>query len=82
MEHLKASLAKLVRETSVNLPPDVRRALDAAMKAETPATQSSLAAWTTLRSASTRRRAVARQARIASSRAASSGGDSSSSARS
>ena len=43
MEHLKASLAKLVRETSVNLPPDVRRALDAAMKAETPATQSSLA---------------------------------------
>ena len=43
MQHLKTSLAKLVQETSTNLPPDVRRALDAAMKAETPATQSALA---------------------------------------
>jgi len=43
MQHLKASLAKLVQETSTNLPPDVRRALAAAMKAETPATQSALA---------------------------------------
>ena len=43
MQHLKESLAKLVLETSTNLPPDVRRALSAAMKAETPATQSSLA---------------------------------------
>ena len=43
MQHLKESLAKLVLETSTNLPPDVRRALSAAMKTETPATQSALA---------------------------------------
>jgi len=43
MQHLKSSIAKLVQETSINLPPDVRRALASAMKSETPATQSSLA---------------------------------------
>ncbi|HUI11095.1 MAG TPA: FumA C-terminus/TtdB family hydratase beta subunit [Bacteroidota bacterium] len=43
MQHLKSSLAKLLQETSTNLPPDVRRALSAAMKEETPATQSALA---------------------------------------
>jgi len=43
MQHLKSSLANLVLETSTNLPPDVRRAMSAAMKAETPATQSALA---------------------------------------
>jgi fumarate hydratase class I len=43
MEHLKESLAALVADTSSNLPPDVRRALAAAMNNETPGTQSSLA---------------------------------------
>jgi fumarate hydratase, class I len=43
MDHLKASLTSLVADTSSNLPPDVRRALAAAMTVETPGTQSALA---------------------------------------
>jgi fumarate hydratase class I len=39
----KASILKLIIETSVNLPPDVRRALQGAINRETPGTQSALA---------------------------------------
>lgn len=43
MNALHDSLTKLVTETSVNLPPDVRRALTNAMAKERPGTQSALA---------------------------------------
>jgi fumarate hydratase class I len=43
MDQLRDSIMKLVVETSTNLPIDVRRALAAAMKTETPGTQSALA---------------------------------------
>ena len=43
MNALLESLTELVTETSVNLPPDVRRALAGAMTKEQPGTQSSLA---------------------------------------
>ncbi len=46
MEHFKDSIYKLVVETSSNLPPDVRRALERAMQIETPDTRSSLALQT------------------------------------
>lgn len=46
MEHFKDSIYKLVVETSSNLPPDVRRALERAMQTETPDTRSSLALQT------------------------------------
>jgi fumarate hydratase, class I len=39
----KKSILQLIIETSVNLPPDVRRALQAAIDRETPGTQSALA---------------------------------------
>jgi fumarate hydratase class I len=40
------SILQLIIETSVNLPPDVRRALHAAVERETPSTQSALALQT------------------------------------
>ncbi len=43
MKQFGASILRLIVETSSNLPPDVRRALDGAMKQEKPGTQSSLA---------------------------------------
>ena len=43
MEHLKDSILKLVIETSSNLPPDVRRAIERASEAETSGTQAALA---------------------------------------
>ncbi len=43
MNELKQSILALITETSSNLPPDVRRAIKAAMAKETPATQSSVA---------------------------------------
>jgi fumarate hydratase class I len=43
MKSLQDSLTALVTETSVNLPPDVRRALTSAMNTERPGTQSALA---------------------------------------
>jgi fumarate hydratase class I len=43
MEQFKESMLRLIVETSTNLPPDVRRALAAAMKQEEPGTQSMLA---------------------------------------
>lgn len=43
MEQFKESIYKLVVETSTYLPPDIRRALAAAMQEETPNTQASLA---------------------------------------
>ncbi|MEW6510303.1 MAG: FumA C-terminus/TtdB family hydratase beta subunit [Bacteroidota bacterium] len=43
MQQLNESLMRLVVETSTNLPPDVRRAIAAAMQKETPRTQSALA---------------------------------------
>ncbi len=46
MFHFKDSMLKLVTETSTNLPPDVRRALERAMAKETPGNQSSLALQT------------------------------------
>ncbi len=46
MEHFRKSMLQLVIETSTNLPPDVRRALAAAIEKETPGTQSSLALQT------------------------------------
>ncbi|MGA2625420.1 MAG: fumarate hydratase [Bacteroidota bacterium] len=46
MEHFKDSIYKLIVETSSNLPPDVRRALERAMQMETPDTRSSLALQT------------------------------------
>jgi fumarate hydratase class I len=46
MQHFKESILKLVVETSTNLPPDVRRAIAAAMERENPGTQSALALQT------------------------------------
>lgn len=46
MNQFKDSVYNLIVDTSSNLPPDVRRALSAAMKRETPQTQSSLALQT------------------------------------
>ncbi len=46
MNQFKDSIYKLIVETSSNLPPDVRRAVTAAMKRETPGTQSALALQT------------------------------------
>jgi len=43
MEHFKDSILKLVIETSSNLPPDVRRAIERAITLETPGTQAALA---------------------------------------
>ena len=43
MEHFKQSIVDLVIETSTNLPPDVRRAITAAMGREKSGTRSSLA---------------------------------------
>ncbi|MBI4479764.1 MAG: fumarate hydratase [Acidobacteria bacterium] len=43
MQFARESLIKLITETATNLPPDVRQAMGAALKEETPATQSSLA---------------------------------------
>ncbi len=46
MELFKKSMYELIVDTSSNLPPDVRRALRAAMNSETPKTQSALALQT------------------------------------
>jgi fumarate hydratase class I len=46
MEHFKDSILKLIVETSTNLPPDVRRAIQWAMERETPDTQAALALQT------------------------------------
>jgi fumarate hydratase class I len=46
MNQFKESIYNLIVDTSSNLPPDVRRALKAAMKQETPQTQASLALQT------------------------------------
>ena len=46
MNQFKESVYNLIVDTSSNLPPDVRRALSAAIKKETPQTQSSLALQT------------------------------------
>ena len=46
MEHFKESIYKLVVETSSNLPPDVRRAIERATGVEVPNTRSSLALQT------------------------------------
>ncbi len=46
MKNFKESVYNLIVDTSSNLPPDVRRALAAAMKQEQPKTQSSLALQT------------------------------------
>ena len=46
MEHFKESILKLVIETSSNLPPDVRRAIERASEVETPGTQAALALQT------------------------------------
>ena len=43
MEFLAGSLLELITETSTNLPPDVRAAMNVAAKEETPDTQSSQA---------------------------------------
>ena len=43
LSQFKKSILQLIIETSVNLPPDVRRALQAAIDKETPGTQSALA---------------------------------------
>ena len=43
MDSLKASLLELITHTSVNLPPDVRKAMGVAIEMETPGTQSSQA---------------------------------------
>jgi fumarate hydratase, class I len=43
MENFKKSILELVIDTSTNLPPDVRKVLDKAMKIETPDTRSSMA---------------------------------------
>ncbi len=43
MEQFKASMLSLIVETSSNLPPDVRRAIEAARERETPGTQAMLA---------------------------------------
>ena len=41
MEQFRESILNLVVPTSSNLPPDIRRALERAIKTETPNTQSS-----------------------------------------
>lgn len=46
MENFKQSILKLIIDTSTNLPPDVRKVLDKAMKTETPDTRSSMALTT------------------------------------
>jgi fumarate hydratase class I len=46
MEYFKESIYKLIVETSSNLPPDVRRAIERAKEYETPGTQSALALQT------------------------------------
>lgn len=46
MENFKKSILKLIIDTSTNLPPDVRKVLDKAMKVETPDTRSSMALTT------------------------------------
>jgi fumarate hydratase class I len=43
MQFARESLIKLITETSTNLPPDVRQAMEQALRNETKATQSSLA---------------------------------------
>lgn len=43
MQFLESSLLELITQTSTNLPPDVRAAMAAAMKQETPGTQASQA---------------------------------------
>jgi fumarate hydratase class I len=43
MQFLESSLIELITQTSTNLPPDVRAAMNVAMGAETPSTQSSQA---------------------------------------
>ena len=43
MEFLAGSLLELITQTSTNLPPDVREAMNIAAKEETPDTQSSQA---------------------------------------
>src|ERR1700742_4996543 len=43
MQSFKDSVIKLITETSTNLPPDVRRAMAAAVEAESPATSASTA---------------------------------------
>jgi len=43
MQFIQESLVKLITETSTNLPPDVRQVMGAALRQETPKTQSSLA---------------------------------------
>ncbi|MBN1633098.1 MAG: fumarate hydratase [Ignavibacteria bacterium] len=43
MENFKESILKLIIDTSTNLPPDVRKVIDKAMKLETPDTRSSMA---------------------------------------
>ncbi|HWP85123.1 MAG TPA: FumA C-terminus/TtdB family hydratase beta subunit [Terriglobia bacterium] len=43
MQFARESLIKLITETATNLPPDVRQAMGAALRAETPKTQSALA---------------------------------------
>jgi fumarate hydratase class I len=43
MKHFKESMLELIAQTSSNLPPDVRRALQTATQNETPGTQSALA---------------------------------------
>ncbi len=46
MNQFKDSMLKLISETSSNLPPDVRRAIERAIKSETPKTQAALALQT------------------------------------
>jgi fumarate hydratase, class I len=46
MQHFKDSMLQLINETSSNLPPDVRRAIERAMEIETPGTQAALALQT------------------------------------
>ena len=46
MENFKKSILKLIIDTSTNLPPDVRKVIDKAMKVETPDTRSSMALTT------------------------------------
>lgn len=46
MQQFKDSILRLITETSANLPPDVRRALNAARGVETPDSQSALAMQT------------------------------------
>ena len=43
MEYFKESILKLIIETSADLPPDVRRAVERAIEQETPGTQAALA---------------------------------------